>query len=103
MATPTIIQTKALSKVFTGNEIIIPPQTIAPRIGTKGTNGVLNGRSRLGLFRRRIHTPRLTNTKAKSVPILVKSPATLPGINPPKIPTKANRIMLDLYGVLKVG
>ena len=41
-----------------------------------------------------------TNTKANKVPMLVRSPATLPGIKAEKVPTNTNRIKFDLYGVL---
>lgn len=72
-------------------------------IGTKGTNGVLNGRLNSGFLTRMIHTPALTKTKAKSVPKDVKSPATDPGTNAAKAPTNTNKIQLALYGVLNFG
>lgn len=59
-------------------------------MGTKGTNGVLNGRSISGDFMRKIQTPILTNTKANNVPKEVRSPATLPGIKAANKPTKMN-------------
>ena len=67
-----------------------------PKIGTKGTNGVLNDLSMFGLLTRMIHTPALTNTKAKRVPKEVKSPATLPGTKAANNPTKTKRIQFAL-------
>ena len=73
---------------------IIAKQITAPKIGTNGTNGVLNGRSILGDFTLKIQMPALTNTKANKVPKEVKSPATLPGTKAAKAPTKMNKIQL---------
>ena len=73
---------------------------IAPKIGTNGTNGVLNGLSISGDFTLKIQTPALTNTKANKVPNDVKSPATLPGTKAANAPTKTNKIQLDVYRVL---
>ncbi len=69
---------------------------IAPKIGTNGTNGVLNDLSITGDFTLQIHTPALTNTKANKVPNEVKSPATLPGTSAANAPTYTNKIQLDL-------
>jgi hypothetical protein len=57
-----------------------------PKIGTKGTSGALNGRLISGSVFLKIITPALTKIKASNVPILVKSPATLPGTNPANAP-----------------
>ena len=78
------------------SDTIMAEQTKIPKIGTKGTKGVLNGRTRVGSFFRMIKIPRHTNTKANKVPIDVKSPATLPGTNPANNPTKTKRIKFDL-------
>ena len=63
-----------------------------PRIGIRGTSGVLNGRTNSGFLTLIIQTPRLTNTNANKVPKEVKSPATLPGINAAKAFAFANKI-----------
>lgn len=76
---------------------------IAPKMGTNGTNGVLNGRAISGDLTRKIQMPALTKTKANKVPNEVKSPATLPGTNAANPPTNTNKIQLDLYGVLNLG
>ena len=76
---------------------IIAKQITAPKIGTNGTSGVLNGRSISGDLRLSIQTPRLTNTKANKVPNEVKSPATLPGTNAAKAPTNTNNKIFDFY------
>lgn len=86
----------ATLSVCASNAKIIAKQITAPKIGTRGTRGVLNGRSIPGDLRLNIHTPKLTNTKANKVPKLVKSPATLPGTNAANKPTKINKIQLDL-------
>lgn len=83
-----IIHRNALSKVWLGKEMIIAVHTSIPKMGTSGTNGVVKGRTLSGSFLRMIHTPAHTNTNAKSVPMLVRSPATLPGTNAEKAPTK---------------
>src|ERR1035438_5930762 len=102
-SSPTSIQVSALSCVKRSREIIISEQTPIPRIGTNGTNGVLIGRTALGSLLRRIQIPAQTKTNASKVPIEVRSPAMLPGINPPKIPTNKKSMRLDLYGVRNLG
>ena len=71
-------------------------QITAPKIGTNGTNGVLNGLSISGDLRLKIQIPALTNTNANKVPNEVRSPATLPGTKAANPPTKTNNIQLDL-------
>ena len=61
--------------------MIMPAHTTIPNIGTKGTRGVLNGRTRPGSFFLKIITPTQTTTNANKVPIEVRSPATLSGKN----------------------
>ncbi len=78
------------------NPKIINPQVIIPRIGTKGTHGVLNGLGSSGLDLRITMIPAHTRTKANKVPILVISPATWPGINAANAPTKARNSQFDL-------
>ena len=83
--------------------MIIAVQTRIPRMGTKGTNGVLNGLIRFGSVLRKINTPIQTNTNANNVPIDVRSPAILDGRNAANKPTNTKRIILLLYGVLNFG
>ena len=78
-------------------------QTSIPNKGTNGTKGVLKGRLSWGSDFLKINTPAQTRINANKVPILVKSPATLPGIKAAKAPTKANKIQFDLKGVLYLG
>ena len=78
-------------------------QMMIPKIGTSGTRGVLNGRLASGFVILITQMPAHTKINAKSVPKLVKSPATLPGTNPPKSETNTNRIMFDLKGVRNLG
>lgn len=63
-------QTARRSQLSIGKEAIINTQTIIPMIGTNGTKGVLNGRSKLGSDLRRTNIPTQTNVKANKVPIL---------------------------------
>ena len=96
MIKPNIIQPNAVNKVVESSVAIIAPQTKIPKIGTNGTIGVLNGRALSGSALRMMMMPRQTSTNASRVPIDVRSPATLPGINAPKKPTNKNRIIFDL-------
>ena len=83
--------------------MIIDAQTRMPSSGTIGTNGVLKGRTKVGFDFLNIIIPAHTKINANKVPILVKSPATLPGIKAAKAPTKANNTQFDLNGVLYFG
>jgi hypothetical protein len=60
----------SLTHVAAGRPTIWAMQIIAPAIGTQGTPGVRNGRGTSGETRRRMMTPMLTSTNAKSVPML---------------------------------
>ncbi len=62
--------------VSPGNAAIINTQETIPKIGTKGTNGVLNERGKLGCVLRNIIMPAHTSTNANKVPMLVISPTT---------------------------
>jgi hypothetical protein len=69
------------------------PNTIAvhtniPSIGIRGTIGVLKPLTILGFRTLIIHTPAHTRMNAKRVPMLVISPATLPGMKAANNPTK---------------
>ena len=72
---------KATLRVCRSNATIIPRQTSAPNVETMGTSGALKGLSISGDFILNIQTPTLTSTNANKVPKLVRSPATLPGMN----------------------
>ena len=59
------------SQVSAGRSAIIPRQVRMPRIGTSGTSGVRNGRSRSGRLCRRIQTPYVTTIVTGVVAALV--------------------------------
>src|SRR6218665_918496 len=103
MAKPMASHTNKRIQVSSGNENIMTRQVTIPRIGTNGTNGVLNGRSASGCCLRRIKIPRQTMTKANKVPILVISPTTLIGTKPAKRLMKIQSTQFDLDGVWNFG
>src|SRR5689334_3997786 len=82
---------------------IIAPQTRIPRMGTRGTSGVLNPRFTSGSVLRMMMTPAHTRINANNVPMLVMSPTISPGTNAENTPTKRNKSMFDLYGVRNFG
>jgi len=71
--------------VSSGKDAICRKQIDAPRIGTRGTHGVLNGRSMLGLDFLRTRTLRQTIINARRVPIDTSSPSILIGSIPAMI------------------
>ncbi len=75
---------------------IIALQTIIPRMGTRGTSGVVNCLFISGFFTRKIHTPAQTSIKANKVPILVISPTISPGTKAANKPTNTKNIQFDL-------
>ncbi len=77
------------------NEITIP------RIGTRGTIGVRNGRASSGLRRRRIHTPAQTMTKASKVPMLTISVSTSIGRDAASTATNMPTVSVEIQGVRK--
>jgi hypothetical protein len=89
--------------VSRGKNAIIKKQVIIPNIGTSGTNGVLKDLGASGIDFRITITPVQTKIKANSVPILVISPTTLPGIKAANALTNTRKNKLDLYGVLNFG
>src|SRR5688572_27739358 len=103
MNNPATIQIPAEIRVSLSNEIIMAEQTNTPKIGTNGTNGVLNGLTAVGFLTRNTQMPTHTNTNANKVPKLVKSPATLPGTKPANNPTNTNSNAFDLKGVRNFG
>ena len=75
----------SLSQVSPGNANICMKQTNAPRRGTNGTQGVLNGRGASGSVFRIIKMPIQTIIKASNVPMDTSSPKSpmgnMPAIN----------------------
>ena len=76
-----------LNQLVQPNPKIIAEQTMIPKIGNKGTNGVLNFLGRSGSVFLKIITARQTKINANKVPMLVISPTTSPGIKAAKKPT----------------
>ena len=89
---PTISQTIKRYQFSLPNPKIMAEQTIMPNIGTKGTNGVLNGRTKSGSLYLNKMIPIQTKTKANKVPMLVISPTISPGIKAANKPTNKKRI-----------
>ena len=79
---------------------IIAKHTNIPKIGTKGTKGVLNSRFISGFVFLKTITEIQTKMKANKVPILVISPTISPGIKAANKPTMTKITRLALYGVL---
>ena len=75
---------------------IIAPQTKMPKIGTKGTSGVLKPLLSSGLLTRIIQTPAETRINANNVPILVISPTISWGTKQANNPTNKKNKRLDL-------
>ena len=98
-----IIHTMSLIHVSSGRNTIIKRQVTMPRIGTSGTNGVLNARGISGCLFRSTHTPMHTNIKAKSVPMLVISPTTLAGTKAANRLTNNMNSIFDFAGVRNFG
>ena len=76
-------------------------QVRIPIIGTKGTKGVLKARGTSGMVLRTIRMAAQTKVNARSVPILVISPATCAGINPANRLTSTINRQLLCTGVRK--
>ncbi len=70
MTAPIAIHTNNRTHVASGRLTISSSETAAAAMGTAGTHGVRNGRSRFGCVRRSTITPIETTTKANNVPIL---------------------------------
>src|SRR5579863_6520152 len=90
-------------QVHMSSDAIMAKQTTIPRIGTRGTRGVLYGRGRLGLVRRMIITPAHTMTNASNVPMLTISPRVARGTRPEKRLTNTMKMRLQRHGVLYLG
>ena len=89
--------------VSPGKKTIINKQVPIPRIGTTGTNGVLNALGASGILFLNISTPIQTRIKANNVPILVISPTTLAGTKAANRLTNTRNNRLLLAGVLNLG
>ncbi len=89
--------------VNTGSVQIKYSALTIPKIGTSGTIGVLNGRCRSGLRRRRIHTPAHTMANASSVPIFTSSLSLPIGSNAGINATIAPTTMFEIHGVRNFG
>ena len=87
--------------VSAGRKSIMLTQQSTPAAGVQGTKGVLKLRGALGCVRRTTMTPKQTNEKAKSVPMLVISPATLAGTTPASSPITVINSRLLRAGVWK--
>src|SRR5262249_3964911 len=103
MSMPRINQTTRRIHVGLVRVSIKPSDIRIPMIGVKGTHGALNGRSRSGLRRRRIHTPAETMTNASSVPMLTISVSTLIGKDAARAATKNPTVRVEIQGVRKRG
>src|SRR5271170_8445550 len=95
MTMPTTSQTTNRIQVMAFNPDMSPSETIMPNIGTKGTNGVLNGRTSSGRRTRRIHTPAQTITNASKVPMLTSCPKSPIGTSAPTNATHNPTIAVD--------
>ena len=87
----------------TGSETICAKQINAPRIGTVGTQGVLNGRGISGCVFLKTMILIHTIANASKVPIDTNSPKILIGKMPAKIIATEQVIMVLTYGVLNFG
>src|SRR5690606_6635489 len=96
---PISSQMPRRSQLSNGREAINNMQTMMPKIGITGTNGVLNGLSSSGLVLRSTRMPTQTSVNANSVPILTMCPRSETGTNPAKTDTKIMKIRFVFQGV----
>jgi hypothetical protein len=89
--------------VSSGNDAICKKHIEAPRIGTTGTQGVLNGRFMSGLDFLSTKTLIQTIIKARRVPIETNSPSMLIGRIPAIIMATVPVMIVLTYGVLNLG
>src|SRR5690348_7386682 len=101
MNSPMTSQISKRHQVFAGRLSIAAPDVRIPRIGTRGTSGVLNGRGRSGRFLRRIQTPAHTIMNARSVPIFTSTARSPMGISEAKHATHTPTTIEEIHGVLK--
>ena len=93
----------SLNHVSSGKDAICRKHIEAPRIGTRGTHGVLNGRLMSGFDFLNTQTLRQTIIKASNVPIETNSPSILIGRIPAIIIATVPVIIVLTYGVLNLG
>ena len=99
MSKPINIQMSSRIHVSAGRESMTIKQIIMPNNGIAGTKGTRKAPSDVGIVRRMMRTPAQTNMKAKSVPMLVISPATLAGTKAARRPTTIMKSRLLWAGV----
>ena len=99
MASPMVSHIKKRSQVMTVSPVISPAHNTMEIKGNQGTSGTRNPRRRSGCVRRRMITPSETSTKAKSVPILERSAASLIAKIPAGMPTAKPAIQVDQHQV----
>lgn len=100
MAKPISIHIINLSHVSSGSAAICARHISAPKIGTNGIKGTLNGRRISGWVLRSTKTEIHTIVNAANVPIDTNSPNTRIGNNPPINPAKIAVKIVALFGVL---
>src|SRR5271154_4578065 len=100
---PRISHTIRRNHVLKGKLAISAREIPIPRIGVNGTKGALNGRGKSGRRTRKIQTPALTITNAKSVPMDVSWPKTLIGRRLAKSATQKPTTIDDIQGVRNFG
>src|SRR5437588_7572638 len=96
---PTTNQTPNRTQVVKGRESISPSDETAPIGATNHTQGVLNLRGNPGSRTRNTSTPTETITKANSVPILHRFPASRTGNTAPKKATTTPVTIVIIQGV----
>src|SRR6516164_6229143 len=85
--------------VLAGRLSIAAKEVRIPKIGTKGTRGVLKGRGISGRLRRRIHTPAQTITNASRVPIFTRTARSPIGISEANAATQIPTTSEEIHGV----
>src|SRR6185437_7422052 len=103
MNMPMISHMIKRSHVIPGKLYIHQRENNMPRIGTRGTHGVLNGRGKSGLRRRNTHTPAETMANASRVPMFTMSPSWLMGSDAASSATKKPTLIVEIHGVRKRG
>src|SRR6266542_226473 len=103
MACPSTSHTNSRIQFDQPREYIIAKLKRIPRIGTRGTSGVLNGRFTSGFFTRITQTPAQTITNANNVPMLVMCPTMISGRNAEKGATKKKNSRFERHGVWNFG
>src|SRR5664279_515557 len=103
MTMPIASQMIRRSHVSPGRLAIKASEITIPRMGTRGTSGVLKGRCSSGRRTRRIHTPAHTITNASNVPMLTSSPRIPMGTREAKMATNSPTVMDEIHGVRNLG